>query len=70
MGQMKVSNERTPELMTLAEVAEYLRISKATTYRLVQRKQIPVTNVGRQLRFRRDRVDNWLSNNESRHHEP
>ena len=67
---MKVSNERTPELMTLAEVAEYLRVSKATTYRLVQRKQIPVANVGRQLRFRRDRVDKWLSSNESRHHEP
>ena len=56
--------------MTLTEVAEYLRISTATVYRLVQRKQIPVNNVGRQLRFRKDSLDEWLSNNEGQNYEP
>ena len=69
-GRMEVSNERRPELMTLTEVAEYLRISRVTAYRLVRREQIPVNNVGRQLRFQRDRVDEWLSNNESQNYEP
>jgi excisionase family DNA binding protein len=54
------------ELMTPDELAEYLRISKASVYRLVRQKQIPVSKVGRQLRFRKDTVDVWLSKGEAR----
>jgi excisionase family DNA binding protein len=53
-----------PELMTVAEVAEYLRISRASVYRLVRSRQVPVSNVGRQLRFRRDSLDRWLQGKE------
>ena len=67
---MEDSRGRTSELMTLTEVAEYLRISTATVYRLVQRKQIPVNSVGRQLRFRKNSLDEWLSNNEGQNYEP
>ena len=48
-------------LMTVAEVATYLRISRGSVYRLAKSRQIPVSNVGRQLRFRRDSLDHWLS---------
>jgi excisionase family DNA binding protein len=53
-----------PKLMTVAEVAEYLRISRASVYRLVRSRQLPVSNVGRQLRFRRDSIDRWLQGKE------
>jgi excisionase family DNA binding protein len=53
-----------PKLMTVAEVAEYLRISRASVYRLVRSRQLPVSSVGRQLRFRRDSIDRWLQDKE------
>jgi len=59
-----VSQEREPRLMTTTELAEYLRISRASVYRLVGNRQIPVSNVGRQLRFRRDAIERWLEGNE------
>jgi excisionase family DNA binding protein len=62
---MEVSNKRKSELMTTTELAEYLRISEASVYRLVRQKQIPVSKVGRQLRFRKDIVDVWLSKTEA-----
>ena len=53
-----------PKLMTVVEVAEYLRISRASVYRLVRSRQVPVSSVGRQLRFRRDSIDRWLHDKE------
>ena len=61
---MVISNDGKPGLMTTPEIAEYLRISKASVYRLVRQKQVPVSKVGRQLRFRKDTVDVWLSKTE------
>ena len=52
------------KLMTVSEVAEYLRISRASVYRLVRSRQVPVSTVGRQLRFRRGSIDRWLQGKE------
>ena len=62
---MKRLKEQKSGLMTTDEVAEYLRISRASVYRLVKGKSIPVSRIGRQLRFRRDALDSWLSKKES-----
>ena len=62
---METSNDGKLGLMTTPELAEYLRISRASVYRLVRQKQIPVSKVGRQLRFRKDTVDVWLSKGEA-----
>jgi excisionase family DNA binding protein len=61
---MGISNPRKLEFMTTVELAGYLRISRASVYRLARQKQIPVSKVGRQLRFRKDTVDAWLSKGE------
>ena len=47
-------------LMTLAEVAAYLRLSKDTVYRMASRGKLPAAKVGSQWRFRRDEVEQWL----------
>jgi excisionase family DNA binding protein len=47
-------------IMTIAEVAAYLRISQATVYRLAKEGQIPASRVGRLWRFRRDAIDEWF----------
>lgn len=52
--------KQVPTVMTLNEVAEYLRIPRSTAYKLVQEGRIPGQKVGRQWRFRRDTIDRWL----------
>lgn len=54
---MKVMPEEMLKLMTYTEVAGYLRISKASVYHMVIRREIPVIKIGRQLRFRRQAID-------------
>jgi excisionase family DNA binding protein len=44
-------------IMTSKEVAEYLRISQTTLYRLIRRGEIPSFKVGVDYRFRRDAID-------------
>ncbi len=52
-------------LMTLEEVAVFLRLSKDTVYRMVQAGKIPASKVGTQWRFRREEVDEWLGKNKN-----
>jgi excisionase family DNA binding protein len=49
------------QLMTLEEVADYLRVTKKTIYRLLERHIIPARKVGRLWRFDKDSIDVWLS---------
>lgn len=48
------------EIMTVAELAEYLRVNEATVYRLAQEGKIPGMKVGRQWRFKREAIDRLL----------
>lgn len=48
------------ELMTVEEVARYLRVTKKTIYRLLRRGKIPATKVGGQWRFEKSAIDKWL----------
>jgi len=48
------------KLMTLEEVAEYLRLSKDTVYRMANTGKNPASRVGNHWRFRREDVDAWL----------
>ena len=51
--------------MTLGEVAEHLRLSKDTVYRMAQSGRIPASKVGTQWRFRQEDVDSWLEKNKN-----
>jgi excisionase family DNA binding protein len=48
------------ELMIVQEVADYLRVTEKTIYRLLKRRSIPATKVGHQWRFSKDSIDGWL----------
>jgi len=52
--------------MTTEEVSKYLRISRASVYRLVKKQKIPVSRIGKHLRFRKDIIDRWLSEKEAK----
>ena len=52
--------KQVPDVLTLNEVAEYLRIPRSTAYKLAQEGKIPGQKVGRHWRFRRDTINKWL----------
>ena len=54
------------ELMTLQEVADYLRVTEKTIYRLLERGNIPASKVGHQWRFDRGLIDGWLQRSSAR----
>src|ERR1017187_3566780 len=50
------------EIMTLKEVADYLRLSEKTVTRMAQEGRIPAQKLARQWRFQRSSVASWLVN--------
>lgn len=50
-----------PSLLTIDEVADFLRISNTSVYRLVGRRELPVCRVGRSLRFDRRDLEAYLA---------
>lgn len=56
-----------PDIMTIGETAEYLRISMSTLYKLAQDGRIPCQKVGRHWRFRRETIDRWLDERKAHH---
>jgi len=47
--------------VTVAEVADQLRVSNMTVYRLVQAGSLPAVRIGRSYRIREDDVDKYLA---------
>lgn len=52
--------ESDSNIFTVAEVATYLKLPVSTVYRLAERREIPAHKVGRQWRFQRPVIDDWL----------
>ncbi|OCB02198.1 transcriptional regulator [Acidithiobacillus ferrivorans] len=53
--------EADGEILTLEEVAAYLKVGKKTVYRLAQQGQIPSFKLGGTWRFRRTELDRWIA---------
>lgn len=49
------------EILTVMEVATWLRIHPSTLYRMLNRQAIPAFKVGTDWRFRRCDVENWIT---------
>ena len=52
--------EEYPELMTVKEVAKYLKMKPVTIYKLSKEGQIPAFRVASFWRFKKDLIDKWL----------
>lgn len=55
-----------PQVMTFDEAKKYLRTTSSTLYRLVQKGVVPASKLGGQWRFKKDRLENWLFEQEVR----
>ena len=48
------------DILTLEELAEYLKISKPTLYKMVENGKIPALKLANQWRFKKEDIDKWL----------
>jgi excisionase family DNA binding protein len=53
--------EQDHPVMNVSEVADYLRIPLSSIYKLAREGRIPCQKVGRQWRFHRSAIDQWLT---------
>ena len=60
MDEQKIPFEQFGNLMTIDEVADYLRVKKRTVYDWVKKGKIPAMKTVGLWRFRRERIDQWL----------
>ncbi len=50
------------DIMTLEEVAAYLKLKPQTIYTWAQEKRIPAAKLGKEWRFRKSIIDEWFIN--------
>jgi len=55
------------EILTIKQVAEYLKVTERTIYRLAAAKKIPAFKVGGTWRLSRADIDNWINNSRWNH---
>ena len=60
---MTTDSNTSLKLLTPDELADLLRISKVSVYRLVEKREIPVYHVRGSLRFAEQDVNNYLKQN-------
>lgn len=55
-----MAKQKNDPVMTIEELAVYLKVSKSTLYKLCGERKVPGQKVGRHWRFHKDVVDEWL----------
>jgi len=56
-------NQEKPEIMTVEDVADYLRIKTSTVYEWAASGKLPGVKVGRLWRFERSEIEKWVREN-------
>jgi len=46
--------------LTVSEISDYLRLKTQKLYKLAQKGRIPAYKFGREWRFKQDRIDQWI----------
>jgi len=54
----------TGDVLTIGELAIYLKIPKSTLYKLVREGKIPSQKIGRHWRFQKRSIERWLERTE------
>ncbi|CAK1970987.1 helix-turn-helix domain-containing protein [Vibrio cyclitrophicus] len=54
------------QILTLKEVAAYLKLAEKTAYRLASEGKLPGFKVGGSWRFKREDLETWIEENKSK----
>jgi excisionase family DNA binding protein len=52
--------DATDTIMTLDDLAAYVKLSKSSLYKLCQAGKVPGTKIGRTWRFQKSAIDEWM----------
>jgi excisionase family DNA binding protein len=47
-------------IMTVHDVAEYLRLSEAKVYKMANEGRVPAIRMGKTWRFKKELIDEWI----------
>jgi excisionase family DNA binding protein len=57
---IRTETREEQEILTLAELAQFLKISEKSIVRMAQRSEIPFAKIGSQWRFKKTMIEDWL----------
>ncbi len=60
VNQLYEVNRLNDEILTIEEVAKYLRVSDRTVYEWAQKGEIPAGKIGTVWRFKKDEIEKWV----------
>ena len=69
INELRFDTPITDNILGVIEVATYLKISKATVYKLTMDQQLPHYKRGKRLYFRKEEIDNWLNKGKVKTHQ-
>lgn len=59
-AEVMLNRTNEGEILTIREVAAYLKVTERTIYRLAAEKKIPAFKVGGTWRFPQSEIDQWI----------
>jgi len=60
-----VNLDNASSILTIRDIAKYLKVHPSTIYRWLKTKHLPAFRVGHDLRFNREEIDRWRVDAES-----
>jgi excisionase family DNA binding protein len=60
MGENRIEVGSDIAIMTVHDVAEYLRLSEAKVYKMANEGRVPALRMGKSWRFKRELIDEWI----------
>ena len=60
MNEHKDGVDQSVAIMTVHDVAEYLRLSEAKIYKMAKEGHVPAIRMGKKWRFKKDLIDDWI----------
>jgi excisionase family DNA binding protein len=59
-NQIEAGTLGEASVLTVHDVAAYLRLSEAKVYRMAREGSVPAFRLGKSWRFRKDLIDDWM----------
>ena len=58
--ELRMAGKQPDDVMTIDEVAAYLKLSKSSLYQFVRAGKVPGVKIGQQWRFQKITIDEWM----------
>jgi len=66
MIEAQPKSNTEPRVLTVRELAGYLRVHQTTVYRLLREQKLPAFRVGSDWRFNREAIERWMIHEQKR----